>query len=106
MKTLVNLFIATLFMFFTSCTTGAPDVQAGISEDTSALEESSITEVSLTDSSDITCPKCGFSTIEELPTDVCLLSYDCQSCGEVMHPAQGDCCVFCTHGSEKCPSMQ
>ncbi|MBN4070944.1 hypothetical protein JYT72_00410 [Crocinitomix catalasitica] len=56
--------------------------------------------------SNITCPKCGFVKEEELPTEVCLLKYDCTECGEVMMPDKGDCCVFCTHGDYKCPSMQ
>ncbi len=54
----------------------------------------------------VTCPKCGFRKVEILPTEVCQLSYTCQKCGEVMHPKDGDCCVFCTYGDHKCPSRQ
>lgn len=56
--------------------------------------------------SEITCPKCGHKKVETLPTDVCQLSYTCEKCGTVMHPKEGDCCVFCTYGDHKCPSKQ
>ena len=56
--------------------------------------------------SEITCPKCNTKKIERMPTDVCLLSYTCQNCKTVLHPKEGDCCVFCTYGTHKCPSKQ
>jgi hypothetical protein len=56
--------------------------------------------------SEITCPKCGFKKVEVLPTEVCQLAYTCQKCSYVMHPKDGDCCVFCTYGDHKCPSKQ
>ncbi|MDP2385780.1 MAG: GDCCVxC domain-containing (seleno)protein [Bacteroidota bacterium] len=56
--------------------------------------------------SEITCPKCEYKKTEVLPTDVCLLSYTCEKCKTVLHPKSGDCCVFCTYGDVKCPSMQ
>ncbi len=56
--------------------------------------------------SEITCPKCGHKKVETLPTEVCQLVYNCEKCGEVMHPKDGDCCVFCSYGDHKCPSMQ
>ncbi|MDX2362717.1 MAG: GDCCVxC domain-containing (seleno)protein [Crocinitomicaceae bacterium] len=56
--------------------------------------------------SDITCPSCGHTETEELPTTQCLLLYDCKSCGETMKPEGNDCCVFCTHGTHECPSIQ
>jgi hypothetical protein len=56
--------------------------------------------------SEITCPNCGHKKVETLPTDVCQLSYTCEKCKTVMHPKEGDCCVFCTYGDHKCPSMQ
>ena len=56
--------------------------------------------------SEITCPKCGNKKTEIMPTDVCLLSYTCQKCQTVLHPKEGDCCVFCTYGDHKCPSKQ
>jgi hypothetical protein len=56
--------------------------------------------------STITCPKCGFKKSESLPTEVCQLVYVCTKCGNEMHPQNGDCCVFCTYGDQKCPSRQ
>jgi hypothetical protein len=56
--------------------------------------------------SEITCPECGHKKVETLPTDVCQLAYTCEKCKTVLHPKDGDCCVFCTYGDHKCPSMQ
>ena len=56
--------------------------------------------------SEITCPKCGYKKMEVLPTDVCLLSYTCKNCQNIMHPKADDCCVFCSYGNNKCPSKQ
>ena len=56
--------------------------------------------------SEITCPKCGFKKKETMPTDVCLLKYTCTGCRAELLPKEGDCCVFCTYGTEKCPSKQ
>jgi rubredoxin len=54
----------------------------------------------------IICPKCGFSKDELMPTDVCQFFYECASCGQILKPKQGDCCVFCSYGSVKCPPVQ
>lgn len=56
--------------------------------------------------SEITCPKCGFKKMETLPTDVCLIKYKCDSCNTVSYSKDGDCCVFCSYGTHKCPSKQ
>lgn len=56
--------------------------------------------------SEITCPYCGHQEIETLPTDYCIIAYDCKECGETIRPEGDDCCVFCTHGTHKCPSKQ
>lgn len=56
--------------------------------------------------SEITCPKCGYKKKEILPTEVCLISYTCENCKIVLHPQNGDCCIFCTYGDQKCPSKQ
>ena len=56
--------------------------------------------------STITCPKCGHKKLEDLPTDVCQIKYNCENCNAELVPKDGDCCVFCTHGDHKCPSMQ
>ena len=54
----------------------------------------------------ITCPECGHSKLETMPTDACQFFYECENCGAVIKPKQGDCCVFCSYGTEKCPPIQ
>ena len=56
--------------------------------------------------SEITCPECKHTKTEKLPTEVCQVSYTCENCKKVLHPDDGDCCVFCTYGTHKCPSKQ
>ena len=54
----------------------------------------------------IKCPKCGFEKEEIMPVDACQIFYKCTKCGAVLKPKQGDCCVFCSHGSVICPPKQ
>lgn len=54
----------------------------------------------------ITCPKCGHAQAEEMPTDACQFFYECTACKEVLKPKAGDCCVYCSYGTVRCPSMQ
>ena len=54
----------------------------------------------------ITCPLCGHEEHERMPTDSCQFFYDCRGCGELFKPNPGDCCVYCSFGTVKCPSMQ
>ena len=54
----------------------------------------------------IKCPKCGKEKTEIMPVDTCLIRYKCTHCGETLLPKKGDCCVFCSYGSERCPSKQ
>lgn len=56
--------------------------------------------------STITCPVCGTSKVETMPTDACQFFYDCTGCGTVLRPKPGDCCVFCSYGDVACPPMQ
>ena len=56
--------------------------------------------------SEITCPDCGFCTLEIMPTNACQFFYDCKGCGELLRPKPGHCCVFCSYGSVVCPPMQ
>ena len=60
----------------------------------------------LSTTSEITCPQCGHKKVEILPTEVCTFKYSCDKCKYEMTPKDGDCCVFCTYGTHKCPSMQ
>ena len=54
----------------------------------------------------ITCPECGFRKEETMPTDSCVVFYECSNCSKIRKPKKGDCCVFCSYGSLKCPPLQ
>lgn len=54
----------------------------------------------------ITCPHCGAHRSEIMPTDACIYFYSCPSCGVLLKPKPGDCCVFCSYGSVPCPPIQ
>ncbi|WP_082098293.1 GDCCVxC domain-containing (seleno)protein [Sulfuricella sp. T08] len=54
----------------------------------------------------ITCPHCGHSKHETMPTDACQWFYECTSCHVLLRPKAGDCCVFCSYGSVPCPPIQ
>lgn len=54
----------------------------------------------------ITCPECSHQQMEEMPTHACQFFYRCTSCGAVLRPKEGDCCVFCSYGSVPCPPIQ
>lgn len=56
--------------------------------------------------STITCPECGATADEEMPTDACIYFYECLGCRKLLKPLAGDCCVFCSFGSAKCPPVQ
>ncbi|MCE3225607.1 MAG: hypothetical protein K0S32_158 [Bacteroidetes bacterium] len=55
---------------------------------------------------EITCPECKFKKTETLPTEICQLVYTCSNCNKELKPKEGDCCVFCSYGTHKCPSKQ
>lgn len=57
-------------------------------------------------SSMITCPACGHKKKEQMPEDACTYFYECESCKTRLKPIQGDCCVFCSYGTNKCPPIQ
>ncbi|MCU9957611.1 hypothetical protein OEJ37_30065 [Burkholderia sp. BKH01] len=54
----------------------------------------------------LTCPHCGFAKQETMPADACQFYYECSRCGALLRPVRGDCCVFCSFGTVKCPSKQ
>lgn len=56
--------------------------------------------------STITCPNCGHHKAEIMPTNSCVYFYECGNCHSLLKPLEGDCCVYCSYGSAKCPSMQ
>ncbi len=56
--------------------------------------------------STLTCPNCGFQQKETMPEDACQYFYECQNCKTVLKPKAGDCCVYCSYGTVKCPPIQ
>lgn len=54
----------------------------------------------------VTCPHCRHMERELMPVDACQWYYDCKSCGALLSPKSGDCCVFCSYGSVPCPPVQ
>lgn len=54
----------------------------------------------------ITCPDCGHKQAETMPSDACQFFYECENCKHMLKPKQGDCCVYCSYGTVKCPPMQ
>lgn len=56
--------------------------------------------------STLTCPECGNNKNEIMPTDACQFFYEFENCKAILKPKIGDCCVYCSYGSVKCPSIQ
>ncbi|MGH6976320.1 MAG: GDCCVxC domain-containing (seleno)protein, partial [Stellaceae bacterium] len=54
----------------------------------------------------IACPACGAARRETMPTDTCVIAYQCTACEALLRPKPGSCCVFCSYGSTPCPPMQ
>jgi len=54
----------------------------------------------------LTCPACGYAKAERMPVDACQWFYECEGCATVLRPKPGDCCVFCSYGSQRCPPAQ
>ena len=52
------------------------------------------------------CPNCGATTAELMPMDACIYFHECVSCHAMLRPRAGDCCIFCSYGSVKCPPIQ
>jgi hypothetical protein len=56
--------------------------------------------------STVTCPYCGHKAHEVMPTDRCVVVYDCPACARTLRPKAADCCVFCSYADRRCPSIQ
>jgi len=54
----------------------------------------------------LTCPNCEHKKVEIMPTDACEFFYECEKCKTRLRPLEGDCCVYCSYGSVKCPPIQ
>ena len=62
--------------------------------------------VALIFDSTLTCPACGAQETQTMPTDACLFFWECVQCKKLHKPKSGDCCVFCSYGTVKCPPIQ
>jgi hypothetical protein len=54
----------------------------------------------------LTCPHCGHKAHEVMPTDRCIVVYDCPACARPLRPKVPDCCVFCSYADRPCPPVQ
>ena len=54
----------------------------------------------------ITCPNCGYEKTGTMPSNACQYFYECEKCSAILKPKMGDCCVYCSYGSVKCPPIQ
>ena len=54
----------------------------------------------------ITYPECGAKKKELMPTDAYQYFYECTSCHKILKPLAGDCCVYCSFSTVKCPLIQ
>jgi len=70
------------------------------------LKKQQIPSQSIELQSILTCPNCSFQKKETMPTDACQFFYECEKCKIVFKPKTGDCCVYCSYGSIKCPPIQ
>ena len=52
----------------------------------------------------LTCPHCGHESQEVVPIDACVILHVCAECGLDVRPLRGDCCVFCSYGTDPCPT--
>ena len=71
-----------------------------------AIKNETLMNTSIIPESIITCPVCGHSKKETMQVDSCQFFYECENCKTILKSKQGDCCVFCSYGSVKCPSIQ
>ncbi len=62
--------------------------------------------MTVTLNSTIRCPDCGFSRAEQMPTNACVWFWECPSCGVLLKPKPGDCCVYCSFADTPCPPVQ
>lgn len=54
----------------------------------------------------LTCPECAHAERLAMPSNACVFFHECASCHALLRPSEGDCCIFCSFGSVRCPPMQ
>lgn len=104
MNKLIQVFF--IITFFHLCACQSHTEEKSEQPATQEAKTDSVVTKEIVAQSEITCPECGHKKTETLPTEVCQLSYTCENCKTVLHPKDDDCCVFCSYGDHKCPSMQ
>ena len=52
------------------------------------------------------CPVCAVVVTEWMPTDRCIVVWECTGCHATIRPKPGDCCVYCSFGDKRCPFVQ
>ncbi|MFZ5876609.1 MAG: GDCCVxC domain-containing (seleno)protein [Nitrospirota bacterium] len=62
--------------------------------------------MSISTHSILTCPHCGTRSDHEMPTNACVIFVECEGCHSRLSPKPGECCVFCSYGSIRCPPVQ
>ena len=56
--------------------------------------------------SKLVCPHCSHEKTITMPSTFCQYFLECTNCKTVIKAKAGDCCVFCSYGDIKCPSIQ
>jgi len=54
----------------------------------------------------IRCPACKARHSVPMPTDRCIIYWDCPDCGNRLEKTADTCCVYCAHGTVPCPPQQ
>ncbi|WP_304608924.1 MULTISPECIES: GDCCVxC domain-containing (seleno)protein [unclassified Polynucleobacter] len=54
----------------------------------------------------ITCPNCYGQETLEISQGYSQHLYRCPSCSIILKPRSGDCCIFCSFGSQDCSSAE
>lgn len=60
----------------------------------------------MADATTIRCPACEGTCHVLAPSDACVFFHECECCGVMLRPDEGDCCVICSYGHELCPPRQ
>jgi hypothetical protein len=100
------LIFTTFFLLNCNHTNENTTVDNKTTKDSCCIKKTIESSTKSSTKSEITCPECGYKKMEIMPTDVCLIKYTCDSCTSVSYSKDGDCCVFCSYGTHKCPSKQ
>ncbi|WP_305849436.1 GDCCVxC domain-containing (seleno)protein [Polynucleobacter sp. MG-Unter2-18] len=54
----------------------------------------------------ITCPHCRGQETLEISVGYSQHLYRCPSCSTILRSRSGDCCIFCSFGSQDCSSAE